>query len=35
VGAGVYHPSPVGPVSLELGVRDGGSTLLSLAVGWN
>jgi NTE family protein len=35
VGAGVYHPSPVGPVSLELGLRDGGSTLLSLAVGWN
>ena len=35
VGFGVYHPSPIGPVSLELGVRDGGSTLASLSVGWN
>jgi NTE family protein len=35
VGVGVYHPSPIGPVSLELGVRDGGSTLTTLSVGWN
>jgi NTE family protein len=35
VGVGLYHPSPIGPVSLELGVRDGGSTLATLAVGWN
>jgi NTE family protein len=35
VGVGVYHPSPVGPVSFELGVRDGGSTLAALSVGWN
>jgi NTE family protein len=35
VGVGVYHPSPIGPVSLEMGVRDGGSTLVSLSVGWN
>jgi outer membrane translocation and assembly module TamA len=35
VGFGVYHPSPIGPVSLELGVRDDGGTLVSLAVGWN
>jgi outer membrane protein assembly factor BamA len=35
VGVGVYHPSPVGPVSLELGVRKGGGTLVSLSVGWN
>ena len=35
VGVGVYHPSPIGPVSLELGVRDDGGTLASLSVGWN
>jgi NTE family protein len=35
VGVGAYHPSPIGPVSLELGVRDGGSTLATLSVGWN
>jgi outer membrane protein assembly factor BamA len=35
VGIGVYHPSPIGPVSFEVGVRDGGYTLLSLSVGWH
>jgi NTE family protein len=35
VGAGLYHPSPIGPVSVELGVRDGGRTLVTLAMGWN
>jgi NTE family protein len=35
VGLGVYHPSPIGPVSFELGVRDGGSTLATLSVGWD
>jgi len=35
VGVGVYHPSPIGPVSVELGVRDDGHTLATLAVGWN
>ena len=35
VGVGVYHPSPIGPVSFEIGVRDDGSTLASLSVGWN
>jgi NTE family protein len=35
VGLGAYHPSPIGPVSFEVGVRDGGSTLLTLAIGWN
>jgi len=35
LGVGLYHPSPIGPVSVELGVRDGGDTLLSLSVGWN
>jgi NTE family protein len=35
VGAGLYHPSPVGPVSFEVGVRDGGNTLASLSIGWN
>jgi outer membrane protein assembly factor BamA len=33
--AGVYHPSPIGPVSFEMGVRDGGGTLGSLSIGWN
>ena len=32
---GLYHPTPIGPVSLELGVRDGGRTLASLSLGWN
>ena len=35
VGIGAYHPSPIGPVSFEVGVRDDGYTLLSLSVGWN
>ena len=35
LGVGAYHPSPIGPVSFEVGVRDDGSTLLSLAIGWN
>jgi outer membrane protein assembly factor BamA len=35
VGAGLYHPSPIGPVSMEVGVRDGGSALATLSVGWN
>jgi outer membrane translocation and assembly module TamA len=35
VGIGLYHPSPIGPVSVELGVRDGGATLATVAVGWN
>jgi outer membrane protein assembly factor BamA len=34
VGVGLYHPSPLGPVSVELGVRDDGRTLATLAVGW-
>ncbi len=34
-GAGLYHPSPIGPVSLELAVRDGGRLLTTLAIGWN
>jgi outer membrane protein assembly factor BamA len=33
-GIGVYYPSPIGPVSLELGVRDSGKSLVSLVVGW-
>jgi NTE family protein len=35
VGVGLYHPSPIGPVSLELGVRDDGRTLATIAIGWN
>ncbi len=31
---GVYYPSPIGPVSFELGFRKGG-TVTSLSVGWN
>jgi hypothetical protein len=35
MGVGLYHPSPIGPVSFEMAVRDGGRTLTSLSVGWN
>jgi len=35
VGVGLYHPSPIGPAAFEVGVRDGGSTLASLSIGWN
>jgi NTE family protein len=35
VGVGLYHPSPMGPVSFELGVRQGGGALTALSVGWN
>ena len=35
VGVGLYHPSPIGPVSLEAAVGDGGRTLATLSVGWN
>jgi NTE family protein len=35
VGLGVYHPSPIGPVALEVGVRDDGRSQLTLSVGWN
>ncbi len=34
VGGGLYYPSRVGPISLEIGVRDDGRHLVSLAVGW-
>ena len=34
MGIGAVYGSRVGPISLELGVRDGGASLLSLAVGW-
>ena len=33
--AGLYHPSPIGPVALEIGVREGGAALTALSVGWN
>jgi NTE family protein len=32
--AGAMYPSPIGPVAVEVGVRDGGGTLVTLAVGW-
>jgi NTE family protein len=35
VGVGAYHPSPIGAVSVEVGVRNDGGTLASLSVGWN
>ncbi len=35
VGVGLYHPSPIGPVSFEVGVRQDGGTLTALSVGWN
>jgi outer membrane translocation and assembly module TamA len=34
VGIGVYYPSRIGPISLELGVRDEGRSLVSVVVGW-
>jgi NTE family protein len=34
-GFGLYYPSRVGPIAIELGFRDGGSSLLSLTAGWN
>ncbi len=35
VGLGAYHPSPIGAVAVEVGVRDDGGTLATLSVGWN
>ena len=32
---GLYYPSRIGPMSFEVGVRDGGGSVLSLAFGWN
>jgi NTE family protein len=34
-GVGAYYPSRIGPISFELGFRDGGASVVSLAVGWN
>jgi outer membrane protein assembly factor BamA len=34
VATGFYHPSPIGPVSIEFAVHDGGETLTTLSVGW-
>jgi NTE family protein len=34
-GVGLYYPSRVGPVSFEIGFRDGGSSVLALGVGWH
>jgi NTE family protein len=34
-GLGVYYPSRVGPISIEIGFREGGESLLSVGVGWN
>jgi hypothetical protein len=33
VGAGLYAPTRIGPVWLDVGVRDGGKTLVSLGLG--
>ena len=35
IGVGAFYSSRIGPVSLELGLRDDGGSLLSLVVGWN
>jgi NTE family protein len=35
VGVGLMAPTRVGPVSVELGVRDGGESLVTLSLGWN
>jgi NTE family protein len=34
VAGGALYPSPIGPVSVEAGVRDGGKTIVTLNVGW-
>ena len=34
VGAGVTYGSRVGPLSLEVGFRDGGASLVTFVVGW-
>jgi NTE family protein len=34
-GLGLMHPTPLGPVSLELGVNEGGRALVTLSLGWN
>jgi NTE family protein len=35
VGLGAMAPTPLGPASLELGVRRGGAVLVTAALGWN
>ncbi len=35
VGIGVFYPSRIGPISLEVGVRDDGRSLWSLVFGWH
>ena len=35
LGTGLYYPSRVGPIALEVGFRDGGAADISLTVGWN
>ncbi len=35
VGVGLMYPSPVGPLALEIGWRDGGGSKASLSLGWN
>lgn len=32
---GLYHPTPLGPVAAEWGVRKGGGTVGMLSIGWN
>ena len=34
VATGAMYPSPIGPVAVEVGVRDGGRTIVTLSVGW-
>jgi NTE family protein len=34
-GVGAHYASRVGPISVELGFREGGSSVLSVTVGWN
>jgi NTE family protein len=35
VGAGAMAPTRLGPMALEIGVRDGGETLVTASLGWN
>jgi NTE family protein len=35
VAAGALYPTAIGPLALEIGVRQGGGAMVTLAIGWN
>jgi outer membrane translocation and assembly module TamA len=34
IGIGLAHPSRLGPIAVDFGVRNGGSTLFSISIGY-